>query len=309
MRILIVGAGAIGGYYGARLLQAGAEVTFLVRPRRAAYIAANGLHIYSELGNFVGPVTAITREELKPNYDLILLSNKSYDLENTLQDIVPAVSDSTAFLPILNGLSVYDRLDQIFGNARVLGGVAYIAVMLDSDGHIRHFGNTDIIITGTRSADSTSIAQEFHALITQSPGTRSLSTDMHKVLWNKWIMLASGAVMTCLMRGTVGEILATDNGPELMIQAMAECRAVANGEGIQLSKEDLQRIEVRLLDKQSTWAASMMRDISQDTSRIEAQAIVGDMLARAERQGLHTPLLIAAYCHLQVYQLRHATLE
>lgn len=307
MRILIVGAGAIGGYYGARLLQAGADVAFLVRPRRAAHLAANGLHVHSELGNFSGPVAMISPEELEPNYDLIVLSCKSYDLEATLQDIAPAVSDSTTLLPFLNGLAVYDRLDQMFGRARVLGGVAYIAVMLEPDGSIRHFGGADVVITGARSDSSTRIAQEFHALIRQSPGTCSLSANVDEVLWNKWVMLASGAVMTCLMRGTVGEILATDDGPKLMAQTMAECRAVANEEGIQLSTDDVQRVKARLLDRQSTWAASMMRDISQDAPRIEAQAIVGDMLARAERHGLHTPLLSVAYCHLQVYQRRHDT--
>ncbi len=308
MRILVVGAGAIGGYYGARLLQAGADVTFLVRPRRGAYLAANGLNVYSELGNFSGPVATISREELKPNYDLVLLSCKSYDLENTLQDIAPALSDATTILPLLNGLAVYDRLDQMFGRARVLGGVAYIAVMLEPDGSIRHFGDTDVVITGARSDNAIRVAQTFHALIRQSSGTRSLSANVDEVLWNKWVMLASGAVMTCLMRGTVGDILATDDGLGLMVQTMAECRAVANAEGIQFSTDDVQRLEARLLDRQSTWAASMMRDISQDAPRIEAQAIVGDMLVRAERHDLQTPLLRVAYCHLQVYQRRHNTL-
>lgn len=309
MRILVVGAGAIGGYYGARLLQAGADVTFLVRPRRAAYLASNGLYVYSELGNFSGPVATISRQELEPNYDLVLLSCKSYDLENTLQDIAPALSDSTVILPFLNGLAVYDRLDQMLGRARVLGGVAYIAVMLDPDGSIRHFGGTDVVITGARSDSAIRVAQAFHAIIRQSPGTRSLSANVDEILWNKWVMLASGAVMTCLMRGTVGDILATNDGPGLMVQAMAECRSVANAEGIQFSTDDVQRLEARLLDRQSTWAASMMRDISQDAPRIEAQAIVGDMLIRAGRHDLQTPLLRVAYCHLQVYQRRHDTLE
>lgn len=196
----------------------------------------------------------------------------------------------------------------MFGRARVLGGVAYIAVTLDPDGSIRHMGGADIVITGARSDSSIRVAQAFHALISKSPGTRTLSTNVENVLWNKWVMLASGAVMTCLMRGTVGDILSTNDGPALMVQAMAECRAVANAEGIRFSTDDVQRLEARLLDGQSTWAASMMRDISQDASRIEAQAIVGDILVRADRHGLHTPLLKVAYCHLQVYQRRHGTL-
>ncbi|MCE4370747.1 ketopantoate reductase family protein [Xanthomonas hortorum] len=302
MKILVVGAGAIGGYYGARLLQAGGDVTFLVRPRRAALLASDGLQVRSALGDFDGPVATVTRESLKPEYDLVVLSCKAYDLEATLEDIGPAMAGRAAVLPFLNGLSVYDRLDELFGHDRVLGGVAYIAVTLDPQGVIRHLGDADVVVTGSRSAASASIAQAFHALIEQSPGARNLSPNVEHALWNKWVMLASGAMMTCLMRGTVGEILATRDGTALMKQAMAECRAVAAAEGVCLTTDDVQRLEARLLDTQSTWAASMMRDIAQDAPRIEAEAIVGNMLERAERHGVEATLLRTAYCHLQVYE-------
>lgn len=306
MRILVVGAGAIGGYYGARLQQAGADVTFLVRPRRAAWLASNGLQVRSALGDFTGPVATVSRENLKAGYDLVVLSCKAYDLDATLQDIEPAMGGGAAVLPYLNGLSVYDRLDGLFGRDRVLGGVAYIAVMLDPQGVVRHLGDTDVVVTGARSDASAPVAQAFHALIAQSSGARNLSPDVGHALWNKWVMLASGAMMTCLMRGTVGEILATRDGTALMHRAMAECRAVAAAEGAGLSADDVQRLEARLLDTQSTWAASMMRDIAQDAPRIEAQAIVGNMLERAERHGVEATLLRTAYCHLQVYERQHA---
>lgn len=306
MKILVVGAGAIGGYYGARLLQAGADVTFLVRPRRAALLAASGLLMHSELGDFDAPVATVLRENLQPIYDLIILSCKSYDLDAALHDIQPAMADGAAILPFLNGLGVYDQLDTRFGRDRVLGGVAYIAVMLEADGSIRHFGSNDVVIVGSRSDAGAPLAEKFHGLIEQSPGTRTLAHDATRALWNKWVMLASGAAMTCLMRGTVGEILATRDGTRLMRQAITECRAVASAEGVALSSDDAQRLEARLLDRQSTWAASMMRDIAQDAPRIEAHAIVGDLLERAERHGVDTPLLSVAYCHLQVYESQRA---
>jgi 2-dehydropantoate 2-reductase len=306
MRILVVGAGAIGGYYGARLLQAGADVTFLVRPRRAAALAADGLQVRSALGDFDGPVVTVSRDGLKPEYDLVVLSCKAYDLDATLEDIGPAMTSRAAVLPFLNGLSVYDRLDKRFGRDRVLGGLAYIAVVLDPQGVIRHIGDADVVVTGARSDASTPVAQAFHALIARSLGTRNLSPDVGNALWNKWVMLASGAMMTCLMRGTVGGILATRDGTALMKQAIGECRAVAKAEGIRLSADDVQRLEARLLDRQSNWAASMMRDIAQQAPRIEAQAIVGEMLERAERHGVDATLLRAAYCHLQVYERQHA---
>jgi len=307
MKILVVGAGAIGGYYGARLIQAGADVTFLVRAKRAAALAADGLQVRSELGDFHAPVNTVLREDLKPVYDLILLSCKTYDLHAAMDDITPAVGPTTAILPFLNGLWVYEQLDARFGRARVLGGVSYIATMLDSAGVIQHFGPTDVVVVGDRSATPRQLAANFHALISQSAGARSLSTQATHALWNKWVMLSTGAVMTCLMRGNVADILATQDGEALMRQALAESLAVAEAEGHALSPEEVKNIEARLLDTKSGWAASMMRDIAQQAPRLEADAIVGDMIVRAERHQLAVPMFRVAYCHLQVYARQQGT--
>lgn len=301
MKILIVGAGAIGGYYGARLLEAGADVTFLVRPRRAAQLREQGLQVKSELGDFTGPVRTVQSAGLAAGYDLVLLSSKTYDLDAALRDIAPAMDNSTAILPFLNGMSVYDTLDARYGRDRVLGGVAVIATMLAQDGSIRHLGTQDIVQVGARSQAAHPLAQAFHALISQSPGNRVLSPDIEHALWVKWTMLASGALMNCLMRGTLADILSTRDGRALMKQAMAECLAVAAAEGHVLSGDDVQRLETRLLDATSTWAASMMRDIAQGAPRLEADAIVGDLIVRAERHGVEVPLIRTSYCHLQVY--------
>lgn len=309
MKILVVGAGAIGGYYGARLIQAGADVNFLVRPRRAQQLAAHGLQVRSELGDFSAPVVAVTTSALAPVYDLIVLSCKAYDLQAALTDVHAAIGPSTALLPFMNGLSVYDELDARFGRERVLGGVAYIALTLDADGIVHHAGPMDAVVTGARSELTVGTAHRLHALIAQSPGSRILSPEITGALWNKWVMLASGAMMNCLMRGSVGDILATEDGAVLMRQAMAECRAVAAAEGHALSEADVQRLEGRLLDARSTWAASMMRDIASGSPRLESKAIVGDMLERAKRRGIDSPLTRSAYCHLQVYEYRQAALS
>jgi len=306
MKILVVGAGAIGGYYGARLLQADVDVTFLVRPKRAGLLATQGLRVRSELGDFDAPVRTIQREQLHTGFDLIVLSCKSYDLGAAMDDIQAAVGHDTRILPFLNGLSVYDELDARFGRDRVLGGVAQIATMLDKEGVIRHFGTHDAVIVGARSVATEQAAADFHALISRTRGTRSLSTDVTRALWNKWVTLASGAMMNCLMRGTIADILSTENGADLMRQAMAECRSVANAQGHSLSDEEVRLLEARLLDKGSDWAASMMRDIAHNAPRLEAKAIVGDMIVRASRHGLDVPLMRIAYCHLQVYELQQA---
>lgn len=302
MKILVLGAGAIGGYYGARLMEAGAEVGFLVRPGRAAHLAAHGLVVRSDLGVVRAPVRPIERVDSTSGFELVLLACKGYDLDSAMDAIAPAVEGGAAVLPLLNGLAAYDRLDTRFGRDKVLGGVAYIATMLEKGGEIVHYGGNDKFVVGARTGTQRDLARRVHALMASGPGVRSLSDAIEQELWDKWVMLAAGAAMTCLMRGTVGEIMATQTGPALMAQAMAECRAVAAASKHPLAEGTVQQMEARLLDRSSAWAASMMRDIAQGASRLEADDIVGDMLRRAAAFGLEVPLLRAAYCHLQVYE-------
>ncbi|HEY0202488.1 MAG TPA: 2-dehydropantoate 2-reductase [Burkholderiaceae bacterium] len=306
MKILVLGAGAIGGYYGARLLQASADVTFLVRPGRAALLAARGLVVHSELGGFHAPVRTVLAGQAGTGYDCVLLACKGYDLESAMDDIAPAVGLATTIVPFLNGLHAYERLDARFGAGRVLSGVAYIATMLEGDGAIRHFGVGDSVVIGARTEAGRQPAADLYALLSATPGTRTLATDIVQALWDKWVQLASGALMNCLMRGTLADILSTRDGQALMERAMAECGAVAAAEGHMVSAQTLTGMRARLLDAASPWAASMMRDIGQGMPRLEADDIVGDMAARAARHGIDAPLLRAAYCHLQVYERQAA---
>ncbi|HEX4326806.1 MAG TPA: 2-dehydropantoate 2-reductase [Burkholderiales bacterium] len=308
MKILVLGAGAIGGYYGARLLQAGAEVSFLVRPKRKAHLEAHGLTVESEAGRFSQKVTAVESDGLRPAYDLVLLACKTYDLDEAMAAVAPALGEETRILPFLNGLSTYDRLDARFGPARVLGGVAYIAAMLRPDGSIIHYGKNDKVIIGHRAPEAQATARAVHGLLAQTPGVREFSADVTQALWDKWVMIAAGSLMCCLMRGTVRDILATRAGRRLMSQAMDECAAVARASGQALAPAVFQAMQGRLLDAGSTWAASMMRDIGQGMPRLEADDVIGDMAARASRFGLEAPLVGTAYCHLQVYGGQHAGL-
>jgi 2-dehydropantoate 2-reductase len=302
MKVIVLGAGAIGGYYGARLMEAGADVVFLVRPQRAAHLAAHGLVVRSDLGSVRQQVRTAESARSPEKYDVVLLACKSYDLESAMDAIAPAVDKGAAVLPLLNGLAVYDRLDARFGKDLVLGGVAYIATMLEKSGEIVHYASNDRLIVGARTEATRDSARQLHALFAKGPGVRGLSERIEQELWSKWVMLAAGAAMTSLMRGSVGEIMRTADGRSLMLQAMAECRAVASASGHGLGDDTVQQMEGRLLDRDSDWAASMMRDIAQGAPRLEAEDIVGDMLRRAAGLGQNAPLLRAAYCHLQVYE-------
>ncbi|MGN5476723.1 2-dehydropantoate 2-reductase N-terminal domain-containing protein [Cupriavidus basilensis] len=230
MKILVLGAGAMGGYYGARLIEAGADVTSPAwRPGRAQALERDGPTVRSELGDFRGPVrngTLVSQGDAQ--YDIVLLACKAYDLADAIRAISPAVGPGTAVLPLLNGIGAYDQLDQCFGKARVLGGVPY---------HARPRwrrtapsftpGRGDRTSGRARAPQASALAADFPRW-RRSPQVRAeLSDAIGQELWNKWAMIAAGAVMTCLMRGIVGDIMKTQDGRRLMLEAMAECHTVA----------------------------------------------------------------------------------
>lgn len=307
MKVLVLGAGAIGGFYGACLLQGGADVVFLVRPQRAALLAEHGLRVRSGSAPFDAAVSTVARAAEAGPVDVVLLTCKAYDLPSAIDAIAPAVEAGAIVLPLLNGLACYARLDERFGRERVMGGAAQVAVTLLPSGEISHMGTIDRLVIGARDPGQQDTAAALHAVFKKSPGVRLLSPAIGQELWNKWAGLAAGAAITCLMRGSIGQIMSTNDGPSLIRQAIAECAAVAEASGHPLPAAARQQVEQRMLDPASTWAASMMRDIAQGAPRLEADDILGDLIARAAGFGQPAPLLRAAYAHLQVYAAQRAT--
>lgn len=304
MKILVLGAGAIGGFYGARLIEGGADVTFLVRPRRAARLAERGLVVRSDSAPFDAPVAAVDAVDAAARHDVVLLTCKTYDLDSAIDAIAPAVDGGALVLPLLNGLAAYDRLDARFGRARVMGGVAYIATMLEPDGDIVQMGAVDRIVVGARHPDQAAVARSVHGILAATPGERALSTDIEQAMWDKWMTVATGAAMTASMRGTVADLHRTDHGTALMRRAIDESLAIAAASGRGLAPDTVARLEGLLMNRDLEWSASMMRDIAQGASRIEHDDIVGDLVRRAADVGLEVPTLRTALTHLQVYAAR-----
>ena len=158
MRILVLGAGGTGGYFGGRLAQAGVDVTFLVRPARAAQLRASGLQVSSTHGDTTIVPQLVTREELAASgqrYDVIVLSCKAYDLASAIDDVAPVVGEGSLILPLLNGVRHIDTLVARFGAERVLGGVAFISVALDASGAIRHLNTLHRLVAGALTHTAT----------------------------------------------------------------------------------------------------------------------------------------------------------
>jgi 2-dehydropantoate 2-reductase len=301
VRILVVGAGAIGGYFGARLIAAGRDVTFLVRPRRAEQLRRDGLIVTSPLGDLNLPTPSLVgAENLNGFYDLIIVSSKSYDLEGSIEDFASGVGPKSLVLPLLNGMRHLDVLDARFGMQRVLGGVARISSTLDADGRIHQLGTFNALAFGARGGGTQAAAEVAESLRVPGFDAHSSADILHE-MWEKWVFIAAAASTTSLMRASIGDIMAAD-ARDIPLQLLQECGAIAAEHGF-APREAAKAAGLAVLTAAgSPFTASMLRDIEQG-SRIEADHIVGDLLRRAPKS-LPAPLLATAYAHLRSYEAR-----
>ncbi|MET0331259.1 MAG: 2-dehydropantoate 2-reductase [Dyella sp.] len=309
MRILVLGAGGTGGYFGGRLAQAGLDVTFLVRTARAAQLDADGLLIRSPLGDAQLPVRHLIAEQLSTTtqatpFDVVLLSCKAYDLDSSIEAIAPAMGPHTALLPILNGLRHYEVLDQHFGSERVLGGLCFISATKNARGELLHLGKAASITFGERTGEPNSARTLALAAAFARAGVEyKHSALIPQDLWIKYSFLATLAAATCLMRASVGVIVASEGGQDFIERLYAECVAVAAAEGWAVPAAAQAQARQALTQAGSPVTASMLRDL-ESGQQIEGEHVVGNMLQRAREAGLDTPLLALCWCHLQAYEAR-----
>jgi 2-dehydropantoate 2-reductase len=304
MRILVLGAGAIGGYFGGRLAQAGVDVAFLVRPARREQLARDGLVIESPLGEAKLAVKTLVAGEPMAGFDLVLFTCKAYDLDSAMDAIAPAVAAGACVLPLLNGLAHLDRLDARFSAAHVMGGSCQINAALAPDGTVRHMEPLNRIVFGERDGTKSDRARAFAEALGRSTIDFALSDDIVQDLWEKFVFLASLAAVTCLMRGTMAEILAAPGGRELAERALEANAAIAAKEGHAPREPMLQWARLRLTTP-GPQSASMLRDMEAGKP-VEADHIVGHMLELARKHGVDDTVLAHAFTHLKTYEARRA---
>lgn len=314
MRILILGAGGTGGYFGGRLAQAGVDVTFLVRPARAAQLDRDGLRLRSPLGDADLAVAHVTADALpalaaQRPFDLVLLSCKAYDLDSAIEAIAPAVGPDTAVMPILNGLLHYPLLDARFGADRVLGGLCFISAVKGDDGEVVHLPSPPSMTFGERdpARNGSARTRAFEDACATAVGFDAVrSDDFLQAAWNKFAFLATLAAATCLMRASIGRIVASDGGAAFLTALHDECLVVAADAGHAIPDTAAQQARALLTRPESSVTASMLRDLESGQD-VEAAQIVGDMVARARAASRPAPHLDAAWVHLQCYRSRRAT--
>ena len=306
MRILVVGAGAIGGYFGGRMLEAGRDITFLVRPRRAGELASAGLVIKSPNGDVTlkNPPT-VQADKLTEKFDVVLLSCKAFDLDDAIKSFAPAVGPQTSIIPLLNGMLHLNVLDNRFGRERVLGGLCAIAATLNEAREVVQLNPMQSLNFGERDGKLSDRVRAIAEVMASGKTGSVASENIVQEMWEKWVFLASLAASTCLMRSPVGNILAVPGGKDFLLGMLDECSAVATAEGHTPSGPFFQRTNGLLTAEGSQMTASMFRDIRAGAA-VEADHVIGDLIARGDAAKVPVPRLRIAYTHLKAYEKQRA---
>jgi len=302
MRVLVVGAGAIGGYFGGRMLQAGRDITFLVRPRRATELSSAGLVIKSPHGDVTlkNPPT-VQADAIENKFDAVLLSCKAYDLADAIKSFAPAVGPQTSIIPLLNGMLHLDILDREFGRERVLGGLCAIAATLNEKREVVQLQPMQSLTFGERDGKISERVRAIAEVIKSGDFNGTASENVIEDMWEKWVLLTSLAASTSLMRASLGNILAAPGGKDFVLGILDECKSVASAEGYPPRAPFMERTLSMLTAEGSPLTASMFRDIKAGLP-VEADHVVGDLIARGDAAKVPVPRLRIAYTHLKAYE-------
>jgi 2-dehydropantoate 2-reductase len=305
-RVLVLGAGGVGGYFGGRLAEAGGDVTFLVRGPRADQLRRDGLRIESQFGAARITPQVVTADAPGGGYDVVILGCKAYDLAAAIDSVRPAVGATTAILPVLNGVAHLDALNAAFGRDRILGGTAKIQATLSPDNVIRHLNDWRFLTLGEQDGRMSDRVAAFAAAFAPARGVSVEAVpDILQRMWEKLVHVATSASITCLMRANVGEIARTERGCELMLRLLEANAEIARRNGHPPSDAFMAAYSAVFTDVASQYSTSMLRDIERG-GPVEGEHIVGHMARQAAALGLDEPILALALSHLQAYEQRRA---
>lgn len=304
MRILVVGAGAIGGYFGGRLVEKGEDVTFLVRENRRRQLKADGLVLNSTHGDFASPVQTIQSGDDVPPFDLILLTVKAYQLEQAMRDIRPYIAASTVILPLLNGYAHYASLTEAFGADTVLGGLCFIEATLDPSGAIVQKGERHDLIFGEWDGSRSERVQTILSHLQDANFTAAASGQIETAIWHKYIFIASMSGITTLMKAPIGPILANAHAKAAFEKLIDEIVAIAQLAGAPVSEDVAGQTLAAAEAVDASMKTSMQRDMEKGLP-VEADHLQGALLTLAGSHGAPAadfPVLQAAYGHLNIYE-------
>jgi 2-dehydropantoate 2-reductase len=305
-KILVLGAGGTGGYFGGRLAESGADVTFLVREGRRKMLSQQGLRIESPFGDTQIAVKTVVASEVSSVHDAVILTCKAYDLDAAVAAIAPALAPTGYVLPLLNGIAHIDVLNEKFGGHRVLGGTAKIQATMTPSGAIRQFNDWRTLTFGEQSGEMTERVRTLAALFEAAKGVEALAVgDIVQRMWEKLVHLSTAAAMTCLMRANVGEIVRTPHGRGLFLDQLRCSAAIAAANGHAPSAAFMESWEETFSQRDSQYSTSMLRDI-EGGGQTEVEHILGFMLRKAVEAQIACNTLLVAYTNVKAFEQRRA---
>ncbi|MBM7702002.1 2-dehydropantoate 2-reductase [Metabacillus iocasae] len=308
MRILVLGAGGVGGYFGGRLLEKGEDVTFLVRKKRQQQLAENGLVIKSIHGDVKLTPKTITTEDKVETFDLVIFSTKAYHLEASMKDVKAFVGEDTIILPLLNGMNHVKKIQDYFGEERVLGGLCFIETTLGDKGEVVQTSPIHEVVFGEFSNEHTNRIRRVNEVLQGTKASFRLSDFILRDMWHKYLFITVLSGVTTLMRSPIGPIREVENGESIIRQVFNEVAEVMHAVGAPLS-EDIVDKHMNTVKKMTyTMKSSMQRDMEKGFF-IEGEHLQGYLVQKAKKHDIHTPLLNLIYQNLKVYEERHSKKE
>ena len=298
MKILILGAGAIGGFFGAHLMKSGANVSFLVREKRKDELKKSGINIFSINGELKVNPKLLDKNLSGQHFDVIILTNKSYDLIESIREIKPYVN-KTVIIPLLNGMAHYEILDKEFGKEKIFGGTAYISTAMNNYGSIQQVTSRASIKFGPRTQKYINIANDFYEICKETEFECDFSDHIELDLWRKYVLIGATAASTVLFQKTLGEISATTYGKSLITKIHEECRNIVLSKGYDIGIEAKNYNLKLITDKGSLLKASMLRDF-ESGKKTECEHILGYLIQLAKRNNVQCDLIKAAHTRIQV---------
>ncbi|GGL51038.1 2-dehydropantoate 2-reductase [Sporolactobacillus putidus] len=301
MRILVVGAGGIGGYFGGRLIEKGEDVTFLVRSGRKQQLEKNGLVIRSVNGDFSCTPKLITKTDAAAPFDLVLFSTKAYHLEEAISDLKPFVGENTVILPLLNGIAHLSQLNQAFGADKVIGGLCFIETTLNEEGDVVQTSSADRLVFGEIKHTDSERIRRITDVFNGTKASFVLSDHIEQDMWHKYLFITVMSGVTTLMRAPIGPIRESDGGRGFIRQLLEEGARIMNACHAPIDKNIVEKhmktIEAIGYDMKS----SMQRDMEKG-SLIERAHLQGYLLKLAKECDVDAPLLKVVDQNLKVYE-------
>ncbi|MGO0063188.1 2-dehydropantoate 2-reductase [Brevibacillus fluminis] len=307
MKVLVLGAGAVGGYFGGRLVEKGADVTFLVRERRKQQLEERGLIIKSIHGDFSFVPKLLVAGEAAEPFDLVILTMKAYHFADGVESIRPYVGENTMVLPLLNGMAHVAALQEAFGSERVLGGLCFIESTLNAEGDVIQTSPVHEMLYGEWTGGSSQRMEQLAQLFAGANASYRASDNIQREMWHKYLFITTLSGMTTLMNSAVGPIRDAADGVALTQQLFEEVAAIMRKSGASLADDIVER-HMKVFNKQGyAVKSSMLRDMEKGQP-VEADHLQGYLLDLAKQNSVEAPLLRTIYNKLKVYEINRSLL-